>query len=45
LVPMHEECPVTPKLQAGDVGAPDSPDEPGKKPNPFAVLAQLKSKK
>ena len=45
LVPMHEECPVTPKLQAGDIAEEGAADEPGKKPNPFAVLAQLKTKK
>jgi uncharacterized protein len=45
LVPMHEECPVTPKLQAGDIGEEGVAAEPGKKPNPFAVLAQLKTKK
>lgn len=45
LVPMHEECPVAPKLQAGDIAEPDEAVEPGKKPNPFAVLAQLKTKK
>jgi uncharacterized protein len=45
LVPMHEECPVAPKLQAGDVEAPDAAGEPAGKPNPFAVLAQLKNKK
>lgn len=41
LVPMHDECPVAPKLQAGEteIGA-----EAGQKPNPFAVLAQLKKK-
>jgi uncharacterized protein len=44
LVPMHEQCPVAPKLQAGDAGVTDGPDA-DQKPNPFAVLAQLKSKK
>jgi len=44
LVPMHEECPVTPKLQAGEAEVAGDPDS-GKKPNPFAVLAQLKVKK
>lgn len=41
LVPMHDECPVAPKLQAGEaeIGA-----EAGQKPNPFAVLGQLKKK-
>lgn len=45
LVPMHEECPVAPKLQAGAVGEPDTGSETAVKPNPFAVLAQLKNKK
>jgi uncharacterized protein len=45
LVPMHEQCPVPPKLQAGDVGEPGTPDGAAGKPNPFAVLAQLKNKK
>jgi uncharacterized protein len=38
LVPMHETCPVTPVFTAGDpaVGAAEA------KPNPFAVLGQLK---
>lgn len=45
LVPMHGECPVAPKLQAGDVEAPGAAGEPAGKPNPFAVLAQLKNKK
>jgi uncharacterized protein len=44
LVPMHEQCPVSPKLQAGDAGVVGDPDA-DKKPNPFAVLAQLKVKK
>lgn len=41
LVPMHEVCPVTPQLSAGDIAAVDDAPE---KPNPFAVLAQLKKK-
>jgi uncharacterized protein len=45
LVPMHEECPVAPRLQAGELGEPDAAGESGEKPNPFAVLAQLKNKK
>lgn len=45
LVPMHGECPTTPKLQAGDVEAPGAAGESAGKPNPFAVLAQLKNKK
>jgi uncharacterized protein len=38
LVPMHETCPVTPVFSAGDpvVEAAEA------KPNPFAVLGQLK---
>jgi uncharacterized protein len=38
LVPMHETCPVTPVFSAGDptVEAAEA------KPNPFAVLSQLK---
>jgi uncharacterized protein len=44
LVPMHEQCPVAPKLQAGETDVAGEPDS-GKKPNPFAVLAQLKVKK
>lgn len=44
LVPMHEECPVAPKLQAGDLGEPGTAGVPGEKPNPFAALAQLKIK-
>jgi uncharacterized protein len=42
LVPMHEQCPVAPKLSSGDEGMEGS--EAGK-PNPFAVLAQLKGQK
>lgn len=44
LVPMHEQCPVAPKLQVGEADVAGEPDS-GKKPNPFAVLAQLKAKK
>ena len=44
LVPMHEQCPVAPKLQAGEADVARNPDS-GKKPNPFAVLSQLKVKK
>ena len=44
LVPMHEQCPVAPKLQAGEADLAGEPDS-GKKPNPFAVLAQFKAKK
>lgn len=42
LVPMHEQCPVTPTLSAGE---PDIVSESADKPNPFAVLAGLKKKK
>jgi len=45
LVPMHEECPVAPRLQAGDLGDSGAAGESGEKPNPFAALAQLKTKK
>ena len=40
VVPMHEHCPLEPPTQAEvpDVGITDE------KPNPFAVLAQLKKK-
>ncbi|MFZ2386461.1 MAG: DUF177 domain-containing protein [Polaromonas sp.] len=42
LVPMHEECPVAPVLKTGeDVLTAEAAE----KPNPFAVLAQLKKKK
>ena len=42
LVPMHEQCQVTPTRSAGGPGiASESAD----KPNPFAVLAGLKIKK
>ena len=41
LVPMHEICPVMPRSSAVDIVKPgDAPV----KPNPFAVLAQLKKK-
>ena len=38
LVPMHESCPVTPVFSAGDPAV----DAAEVKPNPFAVLGQLK---
>ena len=38
VVPMHEVCPVTLPLQTGELKAPENVE----KPNPFAVLAQLK---
>ena len=37
--PKHEECPAPVKLQAADADFVDAPTE---KPNPFAVLQQLK---
>jgi uncharacterized protein len=39
VVPMHELCPVTVPMQAGEPPA----DASAEKPNPFAVLAQLKT--
>ncbi len=42
LVPLHETCPVPPRLSAGE---DDMADVGAEKPNPFAVLAQLKPKK
>lgn len=41
LVPMHDECPVAPVLTAGEDALAD---EAAQKPNPFAVLEQLKKK-
>jgi len=38
LVPMHETCPVTPVFSAGDAAV----EAAEAKPNPFAVLGQLK---
>jgi uncharacterized protein len=38
LVPMHDTCPVTPVFSAGDPAV----DAAEAKPNPFAVLGQLK---
>ncbi len=38
LVPMHETCPVTPLFRVGDPAV----DAAEAKPNPFAVLGQLK---
>jgi uncharacterized protein len=40
LVPMHESCPVTPTMSAGEIDAPQD----HAKPNPFAVLSELKKK-
>ena len=42
LVPMHDQCPVTPVLAAGDIELLNAATD---KPNPFAVLAQLKKEK
>ena len=42
LVPMHEHCPVAPVLGVGDIELVNAAAE---KPNPFAVLAQLKKEK
>lgn len=50
LVPMHGECPTPPVMQVGEealapVAGNDGDDQrPGEKPNPFAALAQLKTK-
>ena len=40
-VPKHDTCPEPVQLQAVD---PDFEDEPAEKPNPFAVLGQLKKR-
>lgn len=40
-VPMHEACPVQPKMHVADANFPAEPIE---KPNPFAALEQLKKK-
>jgi uncharacterized protein len=42
LVPMHDECPEAPVLRAGE---DDLAVEASEKPNPFALLAQLKKDK
>ncbi len=42
LVPRHEVCPVQPKMAVADE---DFDGAGGEKPNPFAVLGALKSKK
>jgi uncharacterized protein len=41
VVPKHDVCPVVVQLQVADA---DFVDEPAEKPNPFAVLGQLKKK-
>ena len=43
LVPMHEQCPVTLPASAS-AAVVEAPPAPEVKPNPFAVLAQLKKK-
>ena len=43
LVPMHEQCPLSASKDSQSNTAKDE-DEPAEKPNPFAVLAQLKKK-
>ena len=50
LVAMHEECPVPLLLSTGEnewreIDAASDASPAGEKPNPFAVLAQLKTKK
>ena len=45
LVPMHEHCPVAPVLSVGSIELPDEAGAGSEKPNPFAVLAQLKMPK
>ena len=42
LVPMHEECPVTPVFANADKVLEAVNSVEGSKPNPFAVLAKLK---
>ena len=42
LVPRHEVCPVAPKMTVADA---EFEAQNGEKPNPFAVLQSLKSKK
>lgn len=44
LVPMHDECPVAPVFKAGEEALAAQATEAGDKPNPFAVLEQLKKK-
>jgi uncharacterized protein len=45
VVPMHEVCPVVPRMQAGELDTGADGDAGVEKPNPFAVLAQLKNPK
>jgi uncharacterized protein len=44
LVPMHEQCPESASQQASPPRKEQDEDKPAEKPNPFAVLAQLKKK-
>ena len=44
LVPMHDECPVAPVMQAGEEALAKEAVEKDEKPHPFALLAQLKKK-
>jgi len=44
LVPMHGQCPVAPTMQAGEDALQSDAPAAGEKPNPFAMLAQLKKK-
>jgi uncharacterized protein len=44
LVPMHDECPVAPVMQVGEEALTKEAGEQDEKPNPFALLAQLKKK-
>jgi uncharacterized protein len=44
LVPMHEECPVAPVMQAGEEALAGEETPSSEKPNPFAVLSRLKKK-
>ena len=41
LVPLHETCPVSVPMQAGDLSDVDGAEQPARK-NPFEALAQLK---
>ncbi len=43
LVPMHEQCPESLSQASQSLKEKDE-DEPAEKPNPFAVLAQIKKK-
>ena len=45
LVPMHEQCPVTPGFSAVEDAQSEVEPAENKKPNPFAVLAKLKQDK